>query len=139
MLQRVSPLEPGIQHSVGKNEVWCDGFVQGAPDPEAVVLPDAMDNDGVIFPAMLFEPRREARRVTVSAAAATKRMHAHRKFANPWISRRIERNHFNAMSATRQDRGGLSDRLHRPTDRRVKRMNGPKYFHSGCVKAAIVL
>src|ERR1700676_2672663 len=124
MFQRISPLEPRIQHSVGKNEVWRDRFVQSAPDAEAVVLPNAVDNDGVVFPAMLFEPRHQARGVTVSATAATERMHAHRKFADPRITRRIQRNNFHAMSATCQNGGGLSDRLHRPTDRRIKRMNG---------------
>src|ERR1700682_87312 len=96
-----------------------------------------MDNDGAVFPAMLFQPRNKLRRVTVAAAATAECMNSHRKFADPRIVRRIQRNNFDAMSAIRQNSGGLFDRLHRATDRRIKRMNGPKYFHSGWVNVVL--
>src|SRR5450631_1553049 len=86
-----------------------------------------------------FDPLGKARCVTVAASAGAKRMSRNWKFADPWIRRRIERNNFHVMAAVGQNCGGLPDRLHRTADRRIKRVNGPKYFHPGSETVVSVL
>src|ERR1039458_2269133 len=58
-----------------------------------------MDNHGVVFHVPFFDPLGKTRRVTVAASAGAKRMSRNRKFAEPWISRRVERNNFHLMAA----------------------------------------
>src|SRR4029077_4178071 len=103
VFDRIGAVEPRIEHSVWKNEVWCRAAAQGAPDAEAVVLPQAVDNHGVVFTMSVFNPASKTRRVSVAAAAGTEGVDRHRVFANPRIARRIEANNFHAMAATDQN------------------------------------
>ena len=105
VLERVSALEPRIEHAVGKNKVRCRRAGQRAPDAEAAVLPDAVDDDGVVFRAPLFYPIRKAGRISVTSEPGTERVDGNGGAAHPWIGRRIERNNFHLVSATKQSGG----------------------------------
>lgn len=56
MFERKCPLEPGIEHPMGENEIWRRGFVKPLPHGKAVVLPDAVDDDAIEFIAVFSEP-----------------------------------------------------------------------------------
>ena len=49
MLERIAALEPGIEHAVGIDVIGRGGRAQGAPDREAAVLPEAVDDDRVVL------------------------------------------------------------------------------------------
>jgi len=74
VFERIGAVEPRIEHSVWKNDVWCRAAAQGAPDAEAVVLPQAVDDHRVVFRMSVFNPASEARRVSVAPAAGTERV-----------------------------------------------------------------
>src|SRR5438270_1093372 len=105
VLERVSALEPRIEHAVRKNKVRCRRAGQRPPDAEAAVLPDAVDDDGVVFRTPLFYPIRKAGRVSVTSEPGTERVDGNGGAAHPWIGRRIQRNNFHLVSATKQSGG----------------------------------
>src|SRR5688572_28474371 len=56
VLKRIGTLEPGIEHSVRENKIGSSGAGQRPPDPEAVVLPNPMDDDRVVVGLALPDP-----------------------------------------------------------------------------------
>ena len=109
VFQRIGPLEPWIEHSVGKNEVRRRSSAQRAPDAEAAVLPEALNNNSVIMRVPFPDPTRETRRESVTAAAGAKRMHGHRTVPHPRIRRRIQRNDLHLMAPAGENSRRLLD------------------------------
>lgn len=68
VLERVSMLEPGIQHPVGIDEVGNATAAQGAPGGEGVVLPDAVDDYGIVLLGQREDAGGKAAAVAVSAS-----------------------------------------------------------------------
>ena len=97
--------------------------MERAPDRKTAVLPDSVDNDGVVISSPLFEPWDKARRVSVLAATWPERVSDSGKFFRPGIVRWIERNRFDLMTAPAQHERRLPDRLERTAHRRSKRVN----------------
>ena len=73
-----------------KNKIRNGGFVKALPDGEAVVLPDAMDDNAIEFVAMFFEPVRQGTRVTIVGEALTESVHGKRLVMQPGRSRLIQ-------------------------------------------------
>ena len=119
VLERISPLEPGIEHSVRKNEIGRRRSAESAPDAKTAVLPKALDDHRVVVRMLLLDPAGKGRRVSVIAAAGTQRMDFHRAIAHPGIARRIQGNDFDDMPPASKHRGRLLDRLNRTAERRI--------------------
>jgi hypothetical protein len=68
-------LEPRIEHAVAVDEVGRGRAVQGAPGGEADVLPEPVDDDGVIVAGVRLEPRQQALVVAVARDRGAGRDH----------------------------------------------------------------
>ena len=53
MLDRVAALEPRVQHAMGEDAVGLTRLPRGAPDREAAVLPEPVDQRRVVIVAMV--------------------------------------------------------------------------------------
>ena len=95
MFERKGALEPGIEHAMRKNKVRNGGFVKALPDGEAVVLPDAMDDNAIEFAAMFFEPLRQGARVTIICEALAESVHGKILVAQPGRSWLIQGDNLN--------------------------------------------
>src|SRR3954471_18096145 len=102
MLERIGPLEPGVEHSVQENEIWCRRSAKRTPNTEAAVLPDSLNNHDIILGMVLSKPASELPRISVSAPPGTERVDLDGTFANPGIIRRIEGNNFHCMASSGQ-------------------------------------
>ncbi len=78
-----------------KNKVRNGGFVKSLPDGEAVVLPDAMDDNAIEFVAMFFEPLRQGARVTIICEALAESVHGKILVTQPGRSRLIQGDNLN--------------------------------------------
>src|SRR5205085_6663189 len=99
MLPRIGSLEPGIEHAVRKNKIRRGGSAQGAPDTEAVVAPESVNNYRVVFRVPSLDPVRKTRGVGIAAPAGTKRMHWHGEIPDPGIRRRVQGNDIDRVPA----------------------------------------
>src|SRR5947207_4967717 len=59
MFRRIGAFEPGIEHAMWENKVGRRTAGHRPPHPKAAVVPDAVDNDGVVLGAMYFHPARK--------------------------------------------------------------------------------
>ena len=137
MFQRISPIEPGIEHSVGKNVVGGARFVQCTPDAEALEIPNSVDDHRVESGPLRTHPGDKPRRVSVTAASWPKRMDPTWKIFHPACIRRVETGNLDLVSTPGQDKGRLPYRFERSANRRIKRMNATQDLHpddapSGC-------
>src|SRR5205823_2587479 len=56
VLQREAAFEPRVEHPMRKDKVRRISSVKSAPRAKAVILPEAVDDDGVITGAVLAQP-----------------------------------------------------------------------------------
>ena len=91
MFERKGALEPGIEHTMRKNEIRCGGFVKALPDDKAVVLPEAMDDYAIEFVAVLFEPLQQGARVMIPGQAWAESVHSKRSIMQPRRFRFVQR------------------------------------------------
>ena len=78
MFERKGALEPGIEHTVRKNEVRDGGSVKALPYGKAVVLPDPMDDHAIESVAVLFEPFRQSARIMITGQPLAESVHGKR-------------------------------------------------------------
>src|SRR6266446_5094396 len=103
MLERISPIKPWIEHAVRENVVRSARSPQGAPDAKAAVLPDAMNDDGIVTRASLFDPISEAGSVGIGSPSRAERVHRDRIVAHPLARRIVEAHDLNLVAAFGQD------------------------------------
>ena len=92
-----------------KNKVRNGGFVKALPDGEAVVLPDAMDDNAIEFVAMFFEPLRQGARVTIICEALAESVHGKILVTQPGRSRLIQGDNLNLYAMLLQSFAQRSD------------------------------
>ena len=112
MLERIGVPKPRIEHAMRENVIGNAAARQCSPGPEAVVLPEAVDDHGVVLRDMRLQPRHEPGIISIAPAGWTERMHRPRKIGDGLI-RRIQRNDLAAMSFGEQ----LPPQLHDAGDR----------------------
>src|SRR5438874_2618166 len=99
MLERISPIKPWIEHAVRENVVRRARSPQGAPNAKAAVLPETMNDDGIVARAPLFDPVGEAGSIGVGSPSRAERVHRDRIVAQPLTRRIVEGNDLNLMAA----------------------------------------
>ena len=129
MLERIRPIKPWIEHAVWENVIRRARSPQGAPDAKAAVLPDTMNDDGIVARASLFDPISEAGSVGIGAPARAERVHGNRIVAQPLAGRIVESDDLNLMAACGQSGGRLLQRFTGSSKLRVNRADRAKYFH----------
>src|SRR5687767_14999666 len=107
MFPRIGSPEPGVEHAVRKNEVGRRSSAQCAPDAEAVELPEALHDDGLVMRVPFPDPARETRRESIAAPARAKRVYWHRTIPHPGIRRRIQGNDLNVMATPHKNSARL--------------------------------
>src|SRR5215813_11245474 len=98
MFERVRPFEPRIQHSMWKDKVRSWPMTEGAIDAETVVLPNTIDDDGIVVSRMLAKPGHKIRAVSKFAADGSQGMNFQRTVGYPRVFRRIQRNNVDDMT-----------------------------------------
>src|SRR5205807_1953530 len=127
MLERISPIKPWIEHAVRENVVRRARSPQGAPNAKAAVLPKAMNDDGIVARAPLFDPIGETRGIGISAPARAERVHRDRIVAQPLAGRIVDSDDLNLMAACGQSSGRLLQRFAGSSKLRVNRADRAKY------------
>ena len=110
-----------------KNEPRRGGLMQGAPDAVTGIIPDPVHDDGVEIRRPFFQPGHETRRVTVAPAARPERVHRAGKFPRAGSVGRVEREHFDGVTALPENERGLTGVFERPANRGIK-TGGPYRF-----------
>ena len=119
MLQRISALEPRVEHAVREDVI---GHLQGAqrlPCGKAVVLPQAVDDHGVEARGMGLEPGHEMRCQAIVAARRPERMHGQRERGEPGRGGVVERDDFHLVTERRHVDAALPDAFGRTARTRV--------------------
>src|SRR5205085_12185529 len=121
MLERISPIKPWIEHAVWENVIRRARSPQGAPNTKAAVLPDAMNDDGIVARASLFDPIGEAGSVGIGSPSRAERVHRDRIVAHPLARRIVESDDLNLMAALGQGGGRLLQRFTGSSELRINR------------------
>src|SRR5438552_18767308 len=107
MLERIRPIKPWVEHAVWENVIRRARSPQGAPNAKAAVLPDAMNDDGIVARASLFDPISEAGSISVGAQSRAERVHGNRIVVHPLARRIVESDDLNLMAACGHSGGSL--------------------------------
>ena len=133
VLARVSALEPGIEHPVGKDETRGRRAAPRTPSGEAVVLPQPVGQHAVEIVAADAQPRRERGRVLVHAAATRpERVHRERQAAvEPARARSVGGDRLRVVADPHEGRADLPHGFRDPARTRVERGGDLQDTHTG--------
>ncbi len=114
-------LEIGVEHAVRIHEPRRRAAAQATPRAQHRVLPDAVQDDGIVLRAMRVHPAGQPRVVGEDAARRTHCDHRHTELFEIGLVRRVQRQHRHAVALTRLFRGKRAHRFDRPAQPRIER------------------
>src|ERR1700744_5383132 len=98
MLQRESTLDPGVKHPGGKYIVGRSAVAQRPPGAEAMVLPETIDDDGIVAGPVLTQPGDERGGEGVRTAGRAERVHRQGEVVDFGVRGIVERRDFDGVA-----------------------------------------